>query len=185
METAKIIKYSIIAFAAILFIGLFSSVTSVSNSEVDLSNRFKQKMDERTAFYDKMWKTIAQKSQIAVKNDSSFVRNVNIIMSGRKDSQGVVMKWVQESNPNANYDQVAALYADLSRTIEGERDGFFMQEKMIMDIVLAHDNIMTQFPSGFILSSFMGRDRLIYKPITSDKTDDVIKTGKDNDTKVF
>jgi hypothetical protein len=31
----------------------------------------------------------------------------------------------------------------------------------------------------------MGRDRLIYKPITSDKTDDVIKTGKDNDTKVF
>jgi hypothetical protein len=60
-----------------------------------------------------------------------------------------------------------------------------MQEKMIMDIVLAHDNIMTKFPSGFILSSFMGRTRLTYKPITSDRTDDVIKTGKDNDTKVF
>ena len=54
-----------------------------------------------------------------------------------------------------------------------------------MDIVLAHDNIMTKFPSGFILSSFMGRTRLTYKPITSDRTDDVIKTGKDNDTKVF
>jgi hypothetical protein len=185
METSKIIKYSIIALVSIFLLGTIGSVISTSNDEVGLKNRFKQKMDERTAFYDKMWKTISQKSQIAVKNDSSFVRNVNIIMSGRKDSQGVVMKWVQESNPNANYDQVAALYADLSRTIEGERDGFFMQEKMIMDIVLAHDNIMTQFPSGFILSSFMGRDRLIYKPITSGKTDDVIKTGKDNDTKVF
>jgi len=185
MDTSKIIKFGIIGLVCIVIFGLFSSVISVSNNEVDLRNRFKQKMDERTAFYDKMWKTISQKSQIAVKNDSSFVRNVNIIMAGRKDSQGVVMKWVQETNPNANYDQVAALYADLSRTIEGERDGFFMQEKMIMDIVLAHDNIMTQFPSGFILSSFMGRTRLVYKPITSDKTDEVIKTGKDNDTKVF
>jgi len=185
METAKIIKYGIIGLVVIFIFGIFSSVMSTSNEEVGLRNRFKQKIDERTAFYDKMWKTISQKSQIAVKNDSSFVRNVNIIMAGRKDSEGVVMKWVQETNPNANYDQVAALYADLSRTIEGERDGFFMQEKMIMDIVLAHDNIMTKFPSGFILSSFMGRTRLVYKPITSDKTDEVIKTGKDNDTKVF
>jgi len=95
------------------------------------------------------------------------------------------MKWVQETNPNANFNQVTALYADLSRTIEGERDGFFMQEKMIMDIVLAHDNIMSKFPSGFILRSFMGRTDLKYKPITSDQTDEVIKTGKDNNTKVF
>ena len=185
METKKIIKYAVMGIIALFVFGIFTSVISTSNREVDLRNRFKQKMDERTAFYDKMWKTISQKSQIAVKNDSSFVRNVNIIMSNRKDAEGLVMKWVQESNPNANFDQVSALYADLSRTIEGERDGFFMQEKMIMDIVLAHDNIMTKFPSGFILSSFMGRTRLVYKPITSDRTDDVIKTGKDNDTKVF
>jgi hypothetical protein len=185
METSKIIKYAIIGLVVIGIFGIFSSVISTSNQEIDLKNRFKQKMDERTAFYDKMWKTISQKSQIAVKNDSSFVRNVNIIMAGRKDSQGVVMKWVQETNPNANFNQVTALYADLSRTIEGERDGFFMQEKMIMDIVLAHDNIMSKFPSGFILRSFMGRTDLKYKPITSDQTDEVIKTGKDNNTKVF
>jgi hypothetical protein len=95
------------------------------------------------------------------------------------------MKWVQESNPNANYEAVSALYADLSRSIEGQRDGFFMEEKMIQSIVLEHDNIMTKFPSGWILSSFMSRTRLTYKPITSDVTDEVIKTGKDNNTKVF
>ena len=185
MDTKKIISYAILGIVGLFLFGIVMSVISTSNQEVDLRNRFKQKMDERTAFYDKMWKTISQKSQIAVKNDSSFVRNVNIIMSNRKDAEGLVMKWVQESNPNANFDQVSALYADLSRTIEGERDGFFMQEKMIMDIVLAHDNIMTKFPSGFILSSFMGRSRLVYKPITSDKTDGVIQSGKDNDVSVF
>jgi hypothetical protein len=31
----------------------------------------------------------------------------------------------------------------------------------------------------------MGRKELDYKPITSDRTDDVIKTGKDNDIKIF
>ena len=185
METGKIIKYSIIALVAIVFVGIFSSVISTSNEEVDLRNRFKQKMDERTAFYDKMWKTISQKSQIAIKNDSSFTNNINIIMAGRKDAQGVFMKWVQESNPNANYEAVSALYADLSRAVEGQRDGFFMEEKMIQSIVLEHDNIMTKFPSGWILSSFMGRTRLVYKPITSDRTDEVIKTGKDNNVQVF
>jgi hypothetical protein len=185
MEIKNIIKYAIIGMVIFLSIGLVSSVISTSNQEVDLRNRFKQKMDERTAFYDKMWKTLSQKSQIAVKNDSSFARNVNAIMTGRKDAGQLFMKWVQESNPNANYEAVSSLYADLSRAVEGQRDGFFMQEKMIQDIVLAHDNIMTKFPSGFILSNFMDRTRLTYKPITSDRTDSVIETGKDNEVNLF
>ena len=185
METKKIVKYSILGVVGLFILGTFLSVISTSNQEVDLRNRFKQKIDERTAFYDKMWKTISQKSQVALRNDSSFAKNVNAIMAGRKDAQGIFMKWVQESNPNANYEAVSALYADLSRSIEGQRDGFFMEEKMIQSIVLEHDNIMMKFPSGWILSSFMGRTRLTYKPITSDRTDEVIESGKDNNTQVF
>jgi hypothetical protein len=184
METGKIIKYSVIALIAFVFVGIFSSVISTSNEEVDLRNRFKQKMDERTAFYDKMWKTISQKSQIAIKNDSSFTNNLNTIMAGRKDAQGIFMKWVQESNPNANYETVSALYGDLSRSVEGERADFFMEEKMIQGIVLEHDNIMSKFPSGFILSMF-GRSKLVYEPITSNRTDGVMQSGKDNDVNVF
>ena len=185
METRKIVKYAILGVIGLFVFGTVLSVISTSNQEVDLRNRFKQKMDERTAFYDKMWKTISQKSQVALRNDSSFAKNVNAIMAGRKDAGDLFMKWVQESNPNANYDAVSSLYADLSRAIEGQRDGFFMEEKMIQSIVLEHDNIMTKFPSGWILSSFMGRTRLVYKPITSDRTDEVIKSGKDNEVKVF
>lgn len=185
METSKIIKYSIIALVSIFLLGTIGSVISTSNDEIDLRNRFKQKMDERTAFYDKMWKTISQKSQIAIKNDSSFAKNVDVIMSGRKDSPQVFMKWVQESNPNANYSTVSSLYADLSNMIEGQRTDFFMQEKMIQDIRKEHDNLLDKFPSGFILSTIMGREKLVYKPITSDRTDEVNKTGKDNDVSVF
>ncbi len=185
MDTKKIIKYSVLGLVGILLFSIISGVISTSNQEVDLRNRFKQKMDERTAFYDKMWKTISQKGQVALKNDSSFARNVDAIMAGRKDAPQLFMKWVTESNPNANFDQVSALYADLSRTIEAQRDGFFMEEKVIQGIVLEHDNLLGKFPSGVILKNFMGRTNLVYKPITSDQTDEVIKTGKDNNTKVF
>lgn len=176
MKSQKII---LLALAALMiFTGIFVAVSYISytNQEIDIRTRFQQKMDERTAFYDKMWKTISGKSSIALKNDSSFRQNINIIMSGRKDADGLVMKWVQETNPNANYDQVSALYKDLSRTIESERDGFFQEEKAIQDIVRVHKNLLQKFPSGLFISV----EPLVYKPITSDRTDGVMKSGKDN-----
>lgn len=180
----SIVRIALIGGLIIFAISLFSGFIGFSNNEVDLKNRFGQKMDERTAFYDKMWKTLSQKSQVALKNDSSFAQNVNAIMTGRKDAQGLFMKWVTESNPNANFDQVSVLYQDLSRAIESQRDGFFMEEKMIQGIVLEHNNLLQKFPGSFY-NYFFGRKALIYKPITSDRTDDVIKTGKDNDVKLF
>lgn len=180
-------NYKMLAIVSVVLVLVFLAVSmfiSYGNQEAKLKNAFNQKIDERTAFYDKMWKTISQKSQIALKNDSSFYRNVNAIMSSRKDAPQVFMKWVQESNPNANYEQVSLLYQDLSRNIEAERNGFFEQEKMLQDIKKEHDNLMSLFPSGMILR-MLGRTDLIYKPITSDRTDEVIKTGKDNNVNVF
>lgn len=170
-------------------VGLFAFITvvstiSTSNSEVDLRNRFKQHMDQRTAFYDKMWKTISGKGQVALKNDSSFQKIVNMQVTGQKGGDQLMMQWVTQSNPAATFEQVTLLYADLSRAIESERDGFFMEEKMIQGIVYEHDNILGKFPSGFILGMF-GRKSLEYKPITSTRTDEVMKTGKDDNDKVF
>jgi hypothetical protein len=181
----KTLKIVIIAACVMLPLLLVTSgLVGFSNQEVTLRNAFKQKITERTAFYDKMWKTMDQKSQIALKNDSSFKQNVDIIMSGRKDAQGVVFKWITESNPNANYSEVAALYKDLSRSVEAERAGFFVQEKYIQDVVMEHDNLLDRFP-GTLWNTFMSRKHLVYNPITSDRTDEVMKTGKDNDTKLF
>lgn len=170
-----------------LFAGItvFTIVISFSNQEVALRNRFTQGINTRTAFYDKMWKTISQKAQIALKNDSSFASNVNSIMQGRKDAPQLFMKWVTETNPNANYSEVSKLYQELSQTIEGERDGFFMQEKELQDIVLQHSNLIGQFPGSLINALFFHKEPLDYKPITSDRTDEVMETGKDNNVKVF
>jgi len=184
MKTATIMKLAFGGMALILIIMLISGFISFSNREIELRNTFEQKTDERTAFYDKMWKTISQKGQIAIKNDSSFRQNVNIIMEGRKDAQGLFMKWVQESNPNANYSEVSELYKDLSRAVEAQREGFFVQEKYMQDIVRQHKDLIKKFPGSFY-NMFMSRKELVYKPITSTITDEVIKSGKDDNIKLF
>lgn len=177
-------KWAAIGGVAIFLLIIASGLISFSNEEIDLRNSFEQKISERTAFYDKLWKTISQKAQIAVKNDSSFQNTVNVIMSERKDAPGLAMKWIRESNPNANFDQVSILYQDLSREISAQREGFLIQEKVLQDIVRVHSNLIQKFPNN-VYNMFFGRQKLIYKPITSDRTDEVIKSGKDNNTSVF
>lgn len=184
MSQSTLFKLLGIATLVIILIAVAGSIISFSNTEIDLRNRFTQKHQERTAFYDKMWKVLSQKGQIAVKNDSSFQNNVNAIMAARKDAPGLFMKWVTESNPNANFETVTKLYEDLSRAVEGQREGFFMQEKMMQGIVLEHSNLIQKFPGSF-WNMFMSRKPIDYKPITSDRTDDVMESGKDNDVKLF
>ena len=182
-NSSKLLKFVIIGAFIAMAVPLFLGFVSFSNSEIDLRNAYVQKIDERTSFYDKMYKVLAQKSQIAVKNDASFKENINIIMSGRKDSEQVVFKWITESNPNADFKAVSEIYKDLSRAVEAERQGFFEQEKFLQDIVRQHSNLVDKFPGSFY-NAFMSRDKLSYIPIKSTLTEEVMKTGKDDNVKL-
>jgi hypothetical protein len=86
-SNGTLIKFGLIGLGVIMLFVFIGNFVSFSNNEIDLRNTFEQKIDERTSFYDKMYKVISQKSQIAVKNDESFRKNINIIMEGRKDSE--------------------------------------------------------------------------------------------------
>jgi hypothetical protein len=179
----SIFKFGLIGLAIIAILIFVSSIASFSNQEIELRNTFEQKVEQRTAFYDKMYKIISQKGQVAVKNDSSFRKNVEIIMAGRQDSEQVMFKWITESNPNANYEQVSILYQDLSRAIEAQREGFFLEEKTLQDIVRQHSNLLQKFPTSFY-NLFLGRKKLKYTPVKSTLTEEVMKTGIDDHVKL-
>ena len=177
-------KIGIIGLITITFVVLGFQFSSFSNTEVELKNQFKEKMDARTTFYDNMWKTINQKAKVAVKNDSSYTNTVNAIMASRADAPNLFMKWVQESNPNANFSEVSGMYKDLSRTIEAKRDEFVEIERTTQDVVMVHNNHLETFPNS-LFNMILNRPHLVYKPISSDRTDEVMKTSKDNDVSVF
>lgn len=184
MNTKTIIKIGVGALVALFTIIFIGNIIGFSNNEIELRNRFEQKISERTSFYDKMWKILKGKSEIALKNDSSFRQNINIIMEGRKDAPQVFFKWITETNPNANYSEVSALYKDLSRAVEAQREGFFVQERYLQDIKRQHSDLIKKFPGSFY-NSFYGRKEIEYKPITSTITDEVMKSGKDDNVKLF
>lgn len=180
----KIITISIIIGIVIIGGIILANFAGFSNDENELRRTYEQKISERTAFYDKMWKLLKDKSKITLKMDTSFHKMINEIMTNRKDGEQIMMKWVTESNPGVTFDKVAEAYESLSRTLEAEREGFFNQEKVLQDIVKQHTILITNYP-GSIYNCFFNRKLLDYKPITSDRTDDVMKTGKDNQSMVF
>jgi hypothetical protein len=67
MKKSTIILLSFLGFLIIGGFILATQFFSFSNSENRLRNKFNAEMKNRTAFYDKMYKTISQKSQIAVR----------------------------------------------------------------------------------------------------------------------
>lgn len=184
MNTKQIRNLVIIAFLSVTLVYLSSAFITTNNTDKSLRNTFTAKMSERTTFYDKMWKIISQKSQIAIKNDSSFQHIVNLQITGQKSGENAMWTWVQQSNPTATFTEVSSLYRELGQAIEAERNGFFEQEKVLQSIKLQHDNLCDMFP-GSLIMSILGREKLKYVPITSDLTENVIKTGKDNNINLF
>lgn len=175
----KTVIIAIIALVAAILLAI--PVISFSNKEIDLRNKFEATVLARTSFYDNMHKTISAKVQISSKVDESFKENINSIMEGRKDSDQIMWKWVQEVNPNANFSEVSDLYKDLSRTIEAKRDEFVNRETLLADLQREHKSLIMLFPNSFI-NMFLGRKPLELKIIQSETTQQVMETGIDNET---
>jgi len=185
MENKQTLKWTIIGVGTILLLVIALNVVSKSNQEVRTRNLFGQKMIERKAFFNKLSVIVKQTKQATVKSDSSLVNILKIYMEGRKDSEGLMMKWITESNPVASYKEVSDMYKALTRTIEAQREGFFQEEKQIADIVREHNNLLDTFPSGFLLSTILGRKKLEYSPITSSSTEEIFRTGREDNTDLF
>lgn len=177
-------KKTIIVLSSVIIlvaIGLmvFSMSISYSNREVKLVNQFNMEMKNREATFDNMFKDISQIAQIADEYKESFKEIYVHITSERYDKDdGVVMKWIQESNPQFD----TKLYDRLANTIEIRRQEFLLVQRKLMDIENQHNNMLDVFPSSLFLS---GRQRLDYKVISSTNTKKVMESGVEDDIDLF
>lgn len=169
---------SVIILVAIIFIGFTMSI-NYSNREVKLVNQFNMEMKNREATFDNMFKDISQIAQITEEYKESFKDIYVHITSERYDKDdGVVMKWIQESNPQFD----TKLYDRLANTIEVRRQEFLLVQRKLMDIKNQHNNLLDVFPSSLFLS---GRQRLDYQVISSTHAKKVMETGVDDDIELF
>jgi hypothetical protein len=145
-----------------------------------LRNKVVAQEQVRAGYFDKMWKIINQKAQVADQYKDAFREIYPSLIEGRYGNEqgGMLMKWITEHNPQFD----VSLYKDLMHSIEAERTGFFLEQKKLTDLAREHQDVRTTFPSKIFVGH---RSAIVVTIITSDVTDKVISSGKENDIELF
>jgi len=99
-------------------------------------------------------------------------------MEGRYSTGGEMMKWIQEANPEFD----ASLYKDVMNSIEGQREGFFVEQKKLRDMAVQHEVMLKTFPQKLVLGKREAIEVIILKNVATQKA---YETGTDSSPKLF
>ena len=151
-----------------------------SNSEIRLRNTIGGENKVVEAYFDKMWKIIKQQAGVTEEYKDSFHLIYKDLMAGRYsgEGKGEMMLWIKEQNPQFE----TTLFEKLMVTIEAQREGFFVQQKKVVDMVITHKNMIETFPSSMILGE---RPLIVYEVISSTTSKQVMETRTEDDIDLF
>jgi len=186
LNIMRIIK-NIVAFVIVIVVlwgasYILENEVNYYNQSVNIEQTFNQQKNQRLMILDKMQKVLEQKLQIAGINDSSYYKNLTAITFMRKDGASVAWKWIKETNPNSNYEEVSQLYKDLSVSIQTERTSLLAIENECQETVKRYSILHKQFPTNIYL--YYQKPELDYTPIASDANRETNTTGRDNNIKL-
>lgn len=178
---------TLIAVLGFLGVGVLAAVMlfvmgiSFHNKEVRLRNTIVNKQTDNKNEMDAMWKNISQVAQVADKDRKSLMEIFNGYADARTpQNAGSIMNWIKEAIPSVDNKTMV----NLQNVIVSQRDGFKFRQKEILDLKREHDNIIDTFPNA-IFAGFLGRKKIDVVIVTSTRTEDAFKSGKDDDTKLF
>ncbi len=190
METTKVLKF--VGIGAVLFavIFLISSYFSIQNTAVNKQENVRAHEKSYNQEFDNMFKKIAQIAQIpdhALQGAKDAFKEIYTpLIEGRyKDGRNDgLMRWVQESNPQFDTKDYYNLYQQLANTIEASRDKLTNKGNEWIAVVQDYNRYIRAEPRSWFLSEnkFPKEEAKI---ITSSKTEEAVKTGKDDDIDLF
>jgi len=164
----------------ILGVTFFVMYISYDNKFVTTKNLYEAQVSQDQIIHDEMWKVIQQQAGVSEKYSEDFTRNYKEIMNARNYG-GELMKWITEQNPNFSPD----LYSKLMNTIEVQRNKFTVVQSKLISIHNEMKNQLTLFPSRLFLVNIGGHVLPDLNIVTSSRTDEVFRTGKDDDVQLF
>ena len=180
MKTGTLIGLGV---AAVLIIGIVIWAIGLSNTYNKKFVTGKAFQQNAEVVFDNTWKKIQQQAGVADQYKTGFkeiyVEMMNARYAGDSASgKETLMKWITESNPTFDI----GLYKTLMNTIEGSRNEFTMEQKKLIDIDRELKSMKVTFPNSIILG---GKADLEIVLVTSSKTEEAYKTGKDDDVDLF
>ena len=159
------------------FLGVMWGI-STSNNERMLRNKILAQEEITQAYYTKLWEVLRTKAGVADEYANKFKEIQTAIMEGRYSTGGQMMKWIQEANPNFD----PSLYKDVMNSIEGERNGFFIEQKKLVDMQKQHRDMLVTFPSKLIVGKRPPIDIVVLKNVETKKA---YETGTDSSPELF
>lgn len=180
----------IILSGVVLFLVFIFTMMNISykNTEVEISQKTIAQQDVCKANFDKMFKTINQVAQTAgqfVKvSKESFKEIYPSLMQGRYGNErgGALLSLIKENNPQFDMKAIGKLYENLQNAIEANRNEYFIEQTKLIDMKREHSTLIKKFPASLFLSDIKEIDITI---ITSEQTENVYKTGQENDIELF
>ena len=165
----------------VVVLGLIVVIIAVSSSnrEVRLWNKGTAQQTNLKIVFDETWKVIQQTAQVADQYKVAFAEIYPKLMDARyaQEGQNLMMKMITESNPNFD----TKLYQNLTDQIAAKRAKFALEQKAMTDLKREHDDIETTWPS----SMFVKKRTMEIQIVTSTKTENAFKTGKEDDVDLF
>jgi len=173
-------KGFLIGLIAVVFIagGIVLWAIGVSNSEIKLRARISGQQESCEIFYTKLWEVLKSKAGVANEYAEKFKEIQVEVMEGRYSTGGEMMKWIQE----AGVSLTPELYKDVMNSIEGERNGFFIEQKKLIDMNVQHEVMLKTFPKKLVLGSREAIEIVVLKNVA---TKNAYETGTDQSPELF
>ena len=166
-------------FAILLAVIFFWGMGNYNRAKV-LQNQITAKEQANTTIFDNMWKKIAQSTQVTdLQKDALKEVFVGYATARGGNGGGSFINAVHEAIPTVD----VAIFKNLQNIITGARDEWTANQVALVDIGREYNTMLDVFPGNIVLR-MLGFEKVTVKIVTSDRTDQAFKTGKDNDTKL-
>jgi hypothetical protein len=184
MSKGCMVAIAVGVIGVLFVIVLASSMVSTLNTEARLRTAIEAKQKDNTSEFDNMWKKLSQVAQVPEQKKNALMEIFNSHAESRSSGQkgGSLALWIKESVPNVDL----KVYDNLQNIIISSRDRWTMRQKELVDLERERTQMFRTIPSSVFLSVVGRREGDVKIVIvTSDRTDETFKTGKDNDIDLF
>lgn len=168
-----------IGVLVVAFFGLTAVIMNYTyeNKYITLINLYEAQVSDDKIVYDEVWKVVKQQAQVSDSYAENF-KKIYVDLMEARNYGGESFKWIQEQNPAFSQD----MYMKLMNTIESQRAKFTSAQRKLVTYHQEIKNLVQLFPSRL----FVG-DHAIPKLeiVTSTKTEDTFKSGKEDDVDLF
>lgn len=181
MKKSTIVCLAVFGVVCVIGFVLLLSGVSIYNDAASLRETYGMKVKSNEAEFDNMWKKIQQVAQIPDAQKDAFKEVYSSYASARtSQGQGQMMAWIKETVPNYTGD----IYVQVMNVVTGSRDGWTMRQNELVDVARQYNVNLAVFPKNVLLRMF-GFEKIDPRVITSSRTEQSFKTGKDDDVDLF